>query len=808
MPELPPFNPSVSVFHFTSNVSSNKIKKYKAATERGMTQPSKSAKNAAARKSESAIPDQPVAKKPRLKLKVREPKPTDDDTIAVSRPKCGPSAKSLGYQDALMPVEGLNDKVLPTPALSSGLSSLGSAPPLTKETTPAKRPAPGSARESYGDLMSYYILDGDDDDPKDEQPRPAKKAKTTSALETTRRPVENSLPSRQQKQTGLDAPLPRDRQRPIPPPTHLLHPNSQQMHPPPMPPAQVPVIEDLRVANPDSVPVMLQKLQALSEALVDFGVPPGCGAFADPSEYTWLCLTDLADLVTEEESPVDDLLAMFGDDNDSKDGSEGGGAESRDADKIKSFGTPDVALIHGIYFINNALRSWAYQRVYLPQFHRAQQGMAAPVNLGQRHGPGRPKRSANGAVATPQSDQPSSSGFLGLEETREGRTIAAFQQVLASGCLCMNAVVPVELGKALSRLYLQIHHLISDTPRIQPEWRCVSYGAQIEANRVIVARWKDAQERATQEMIREQQLAHQTVMRQMGLPPQSTATMFFQQPHDPHATDAERRNNSQNLVRLPTHPRPFANPSPAIYGGPGSSAAYFTSQMPFDAFHGNGQWRGQAHPANSNIALPPASMPHGLPAAQQTNGFPQMPQGANGLPFARMRQYMPGYLPRSGQSMKFSFVPNNEAAIHAFGPQAFPALSQSPSNLPSTGHSTSAPPVPAQNGMTAVAAPANGAAASDDVQANGGEGHAHPRRTDSDAIMSDAANPSGHARTPDAFKAISARAQSTPPPALVGKLQSEQSTQPLLENHRSASTTTSSETQKKLPTNGASGLPS
>ena len=75
------------------------------------------------------------------------------------------------------------------------------------------------------------------------------------------------------------------------------------------------------------------------------------------------------------------------------------------------------------------------------------------------------------------------------ETQPEGLAVKAFQEVLDSGCLRVNAMLPHELTRALMNLYMQIDHLINQGAKDETTWQCMSYGAQIAANKLrLVAR--------------------------------------------------------------------------------------------------------------------------------------------------------------------------------------------------------------------------------------------------------------------------------------------------------------------------------
>jgi hypothetical protein len=271
---------------------------------------------------------------------------------------------------------------------------------------------------------------------------------------------------------------------------------------------------------------------------------------------------------------------------------------------------------------------------------------------------------------------------LNLAQTPEGAAIAAFQEVLDSGCLQVNAVLPVELTRALRKLYMQIDHLINQGSRNEPQWQCMSYGAQIAAHKSRVDEWKEAQAKHQEEMARQQHLAQQQMLLQMGIPPQqqhqpNRHSMSAEQAQQQHAIDLERRRSLQHAAQQPhlTH--------------------YLTNPLSLNSQRGAAPTG--VGPSPSPVGGPPASSPSTTPA----NAPSDTQQGLSSKSAAdyksvqldRIKLYMPNYLPRSGQSMKFSFAPHNELALKAFGPQAFPSNHAGP-NLPNRGPMSASPVIP------------------------------------------------------------------------------------------------------------------
>ena len=177
-----------------------------------------------------------------------------------------------------------------------------------------------------------------------------------------------------------------------------------------------------------------------------------------------------------------------------------------------------------------------------------------------RNGPGRPRKfpdaSDGSDKKSPPSDTLAPTWRVPLQGTPEGVAIKAFRDVLDSGCLQVNAVLPVELSRALRHLYMQIDHLINQGVKSEREWHCMSYGAQIAANKVRVEKWKADQAKAQEEMARQQHLSQQQVMQQMGLPAHNHPQYQQMTPveaQNAHAIELERMRSAQ-------HPYPSQQP--------------------------------------------------------------------------------------------------------------------------------------------------------------------------------------------------------------------------------------------------------
>lgn len=324
MSDRNPLNQAASVFHFTSNVSTAKIRKYKLATAKGMRSSRSVAKgptpvltSAKTTRSNSSTSQEPPAKKPRLKLNLRKPSSNDGDTIAVSRPKRASAGRSRYSEDVVVSddeVEEVNE-FKQSPAASSGLSSPISAPASVKEEAVATDAKIGG-RDSYGDFLSYYVADGDDGEeeaaPKSKRQKkekPEKQPRKPRAKKVPTPPLFQPLEDRPQKssqspQSPQSRPSSRHNHLPNNVPAPRPVPIQPQAHPtarpppvsrplpvqPPMPPPrpismiEPPVIEEITVKYHASVPEKVKKLQALSTALTNFGGVPGTAKPAAPEE--------------------------------------------------------------------------------------------------------------------------------------------------------------------------------------------------------------------------------------------------------------------------------------------------------------------------------------------------------------------------------------------------------------------------------------------------------------------------------------------------------------------------------------------
>lgn len=277
---------------------------------------------------------------------------------------------------------------------------------------------------------------------------------------------------------------------------------------------------------------------------------------------------------------------------------------------------------------------------------------------------------------------------MDLAQTPEGVAIKDFQSILDSGCLQVNAILPAELSRALRHLYMQIDHLINQGSKSNDHWTCMSYRAQINANKERVDRFKEQQKQAREEVTRQQQLSNQDMMTKLNMRPQEVTSPTDEQAH---AMELERRRSKQHAQAQPYISQQHLNPLQLGPRASETSTANGPSPSPT---------RGAANPLQSSPSTAATPMP-GRPSAgspplsntacAELDGDPDDPNSkANQVQLDKMKLYMPGFLPRSGQSMKFSFAPHSDAALRVFGSESFPT-DEPGSSLPNRGP-MSAPP--------------------------------------------------------------------------------------------------------------------
>ncbi|KAF2161696.1 hypothetical protein M409DRAFT_58782 [Zasmidium cellare ATCC 36951] len=726
----------------------------------------------------------PPTKKPRLKLNVREQESNKNvgDTIRVST-RTKRKTSTFQYPGE---VEMVMDEPQPapkktkkkqSPAPSSGLSSLESAPPSEREESPfIDPPAAPNSNDYGGDFMSFYVAGGDEDDAVEAErkskakPKGKSRAKTTSKPESETpkqkepapihppaKPVEKPSqpqqtappqPAQRQPAPAVQPPFqpaqqrqpPAQQQQQRPGPPQVPFPIPPPMHRgPPLPPQPprlpqpiinfIDVVYDPKPTKPDTVAEMVQKLQELSSALTNFGGVPAIPP-TPPQEKARpvprgppkpVFKPSPPEKPAPEEAPeADFLLSHFKDDDES---------ESDDGNPVdmwqRALAHIDGPLSYGVEFIQNALKSWAQQRMthqVTQQWQAQQQHQLHQQQLqAQRRGPGRPRRYDEPNLL----HGPPPIIHMDLAQTPEGVAIKKFQTILASGCLQVNAILPIELSRALRHLYMQIDHLINQGSKSNDNWQPMSYQAQITAHKMRVDKQKEDNKKASEEAARQQQIANQQMMARLGIPGHEISSLTGEQDH---AMELERRRSKQHAQAQPYNSQQHLNPLQLGPRPSGTPAANGPSPPPSR----DGANPSQSTPATNTTPAPgPASASAGSPplsnaAGADIDGDPNDPDSKAGqVHLDKMKLYMPGFLPRSGQSMKFSFAPHSDAALRVFGSESFPT-DEPGSSLPNRGP-MSAPP----SSTTGPSAEASTAPNEQGLKALGGDA-ASPIQIDSD----------------------------------------------------------------------------
>ncbi|KAJ8605281.1 hypothetical protein MRB53_041475 [Persea americana] len=425
----------------------------------------------------------PPAKRPRLKLNVKPPITNDGigDTIAVSRSKQRATLKLRNSQTRHQRNEIENEPSTHDSAASI-LRSKTEKPrqalrSLSKPTGDLSTPP----RDGYGDFLSYYVAGCEPADSVEHalrmrQEHSFQSKKGDEPKSSTRASTHESRPCNQavDLSPGLTTISPHSA-----PAVHQSNPTainvsqrvvSQGQH------AQIniihkPMIEfiDLKMAPKstalDDVATMIAKLEHLSAALTDFG-----GAPPVPNTLP----------LGQRKDPAARSLRAFRNQSDAAD-------ETDDEDvgfrqRLKYPGIEDEPLTHGVQFIQNALKCWAQQRLSQEALEKIRK--QRQVHVARQNGSRQSMAEAARKQTTPIR--------IDLAETPEGVAIMAFQTVLNSGCLRVNATLPVELAKALRHLHVQIDYLINKGAEHPKPWRCVSYSDQLATHKARMAQWKNA----------------------------------------------------------------------------------------------------------------------------------------------------------------------------------------------------------------------------------------------------------------------------------------------------------------------------
>jgi hypothetical protein len=246
----------------------------------------------------------------------------------------------------------------------------------------------------------------------------------------------------------------------------------------------VDIIPATQPPRPSTVSEMIEKVNYLSSALAGIGGPVAQDEVRSQIDTNMTALQNSVDQLSKDREDHDSAAI----------------SESNLVDA----GSDDEPLVHGINFIQNALRSWAQQRLANETFHRFQ-------IEAQQH-----ELTAGGSAKTAASSEEVVVVTCDLATTPEGVTIKAFQEVLDSGCLRMNLIVPSELSLALRRLYVQIDHLINQDQQNPSHWQCMSYNAQLAAHQKRIGIWQEARSRAQEELMKQQRMVDSQLMAQLN----------------------------------------------------------------------------------------------------------------------------------------------------------------------------------------------------------------------------------------------------------------------------------------------------
>ncbi|KAK5110281.1 hypothetical protein LTR62_006134 [Meristemomyces frigidus] len=741
---IPSFNDGVSVFHFTNRVSAAKIAKYENASRRGMINPGLAhvqgghnrlptpapqiAPAGTLHLSGSADADsldpssmEPPSKKARRKLAVRDsaqspagtPGGTSNtpvvldapnETIAVARPVKPPRPVRWRYDDMMV----LDDETLRIHSDSSD-SELESPPRRSlahmKQTMPVPVAPEKPANPEYGDFMSYYVTGGDDEEDKANVNGAQPSANGHGTTQQHAAQAQHAQTQHRCQQNPLQ------QQRPPP------RPRKQQMKmPPPPPPPPVPTIHLLGfdIVNkpydendPKTVAKMIEGLQALSASLEKFaGVPPPQSPPHNQKTMSMpVRVSEKQEAKKQEakkqqpkkqDAAIEDFLGMFEDEDEDSSDVEAASTTNNsnlrkrdDEDErvpnlnylLERPGASDGPLTYGIQFIQNALRSWAQQRLtreYHDQRQYNYQTRMQQYYQPQKRGPGRPRKFIDENEERMLHQLALQPVVVEAPSTDEGKAVQCFREVISSGCLQVNAVLPHELTRALRNLYMQIDRLINQGTKNDPEWHCMSYGAQIAGHKLRVEKWKEAQTNARAEMARQQQFSQQQGLHQIGFSAGQHQHPTEEQMRRNHEMDLERRRSVAHAQQQPYLSQHHLNPLLLGSQPPGTPAGFAPSPGPSPASAGMNQ--SPAHkPSTPNTNIPPRN-------GQPSTASPAHASGEH--PKQHMDHvvlYQAGYQPPRGAQMKFSFAPSNEQQMQVWGSNAFPQASPSNATVPNRG---------------------------------------------------------------------------------------------------------------------------
>lgn len=259
---------------------------------------------------------------------------------------------------------------------------------------------------------------------------------------------------------------------------------------------------------------------------------------------------------------------------------------------------------------------------------------------------------------------------------------------------------------------MQIDQLINQSGKAKPQWFMMSYGSQIAANKTRVEAMKATHLAAQQEMARQK-----TAMRT----PNELRTQLQ------HQIELERRRSMQqsqahpqtaqyNTQPIQLDPRSSGN-APAFAASPSPATGPAISSLPVTTAAYGQSAPGPAGGVTTtpNISTSTAAAASAATAAANGGHDPRansFTKSVNAHAMNSIKMYTPGYLPYSGQSMKFSFQPTNPEAVRLFGQNSFPSSGMAMSTYhPPNGSSSVPSTLPTREGSGTPNRPATGASA-------------------------------------------------------------------------------------------------
>ncbi|WPH02091.1 Hypothetical protein R9X50_00494600 [Acrodontium crateriforme] len=598
------------------------------------------------------------------------------------------------------PLQTSTSKPKPTPPRAT----TGSDPSFAARFAAATHDSPGNrAKYDYGDFSSYYIMDEDDDAHKPKEQDPVPRAKQPQAIPSQvsataagakaptqpivlptnhtppqAQPRPQSIPplhtqqAQQVQQTSAPRRMSRSKPPQIPYQSHNLPPSTARLQQP-----DVPLVEIIDFERPrkegitgaeESVKSMIIKLEHLSTSLLPLLGETKARAGAEGAAEASRIETPPAEPHVEPpaeppvehpaENALDGFLGLFEDDdddseNESKATPSQESISSRLSSKLVKPASIDETLVDGIGFIERVFKAWAHQRAqqefnirFLQASHNQKKRYLSGTS---RRGPGRPRKFDDVKGSSPGNSPPISIS-TNLADTREGVAIKAFEDVINSGCFQVNGILPVEFTHALHKVHSQIERLIDNFKPQEPAWRCLSYGAQISANRHRVQQWQNAQAFAQEQMAKFRMLTHQHTMERMGLSPSvpMTESQFRENAQMMH----EYRTTMENAARYPQINQGHLNPA-----------------QPADMVNGTTV---PHHPHASYSMLPPGGLSNCEPS-HSNFGTVYPPTHSDCGPSQNHKDRPDHVVSRPVNGMTFSFPHyENPQAVRVFGEGAFP----------------------------------------------------------------------------------------------------------------------------------------